>query len=97
VLSGDIQNFPENDIESSGYVMHSLEASLWCLLNSNSYKETVLKAVNLGHDTDTTGAIAGGLAGLAYGLEDIPKMWVQRLARVDDIEHLCERFAEVIE
>ena len=97
VLSGDIQNFPENDIESSGYVMHSLEASLWCLLNSNSYKGTVLKAVNLGHDTDTTGAIAGGLAGLAYGLEDIPKMWVQRLARVDDIEHLCERFAEVIE
>lgn len=97
ILSGNIQEYPEKDIESSGYVMHSLEASLWCLLNSNSYKETVLKAVNLGHDTDTTGAIAGGLAGLAYGLDSIPEMWINRLARADDIIHLCERFAEIIE
>ena len=97
ILSGNIQEEPEDSIESSGYVMHSLEASLWCLLNSNSYKETVLKAVNLGHDTDTTGAIAGGLAGLLYGLENIPSMWIKQLARLDDIEHLCERFAEIIE
>ena len=94
ILSGSIQAEPENEIESSGYVIHSLEASLWCLLNSNSYKETVLKAVNLGHDTDTTAAIAGGLAGLTFGLSDIPKIWINRLARVDDIVNLCDRFAE---
>ncbi len=97
ILSGNIHNEAEKNIESSGYVMHSLEASLWCLLNADSYKETVLKAVNLGHDTDTTAAIAGGLAGLTYGFIAIPKMWISRLARVDDIVHLCERFAEVIE
>jgi ADP-ribosylglycohydrolase len=96
ILAGNIHEEPENRIESSGYVMHSLEASLWCLLNADSYKETVLKAVNLGHDTDTTAAIAGGLAGLAFGLKSIPKMWVKRLARVDDIENLCNRFTHVI-
>ncbi len=96
ILSGNIHKTKEDKIESSGYVMHSLEASLWCLLNANSYKETVLKAVNLGSDTDTTAAIAGGLAGLVFGFDDIPKMWLNRLARLDDIEHLCERFAEAI-
>jgi ADP-ribosyl-[dinitrogen reductase] hydrolase len=82
----------EAEIESSGYVIHSLEASLWCLLTSNSYQETVLKAVNLGKDTDTTGAIAGGLAGLLYGFDAIPKEWVNKLAKKKEIEDLCERF-----
>jgi ADP-ribosylglycohydrolase len=92
ILEGDIQNLEESEIHSSGYVLHSLEASLWCLLNSNSYQETVLKAVNLGGDTDTTGAIAGGLAGLLYGFDAIPKEWVNTIARKSDIDDLCERF-----
>lgn len=96
VLSENIHKIPEEKIESSGYVMHSLEAGLWCLLRSNSYKECVLKAVNLGNDTDTTAAIAGGLAGLAFGWDNIPSMWLNRLARLDDIQQLCMRFSEVI-
>ncbi len=81
----------ESEISGSGYVLHSLEASLWCLLNSQSYAETVLKAVNLGKDTDTTGAIAGGLAGLLYGYEQIPEKWISQLARRKDIEDLAQR------
>jgi ADP-ribosylglycohydrolase len=79
----------EEEISSSGYVLHSLEASLWCFLNSESYSEAVLKAVNLGEDTDTTGAITGGIAGIYYGFENIPKDWVSELVRKDDIENLC--------
>ena len=49
-----------DDIYSSGYVINTLEASLWCILHSNGFSEAVIKAVNLGEDTDTTGAVTGG-------------------------------------
>lgn len=91
ILSGKLHELPENEIESSGYVMHSLEAALWCLLRETTYRATVLAAVNLGRDTDTTAAIVGGLAGAAYGLERIPGNWLDALAKRSDIEHLCER------
>ena len=55
------------------------------------YKECVLKAVNLGGDTDTTGAIAGGLAGILYGHENIPNKWLNQLVRKHDIEDLAEK------
>jgi len=91
VLENDISQYPEDEIESSGYVISTLEAALWSLLTSDSYEETVLKAVNLGYDTDTTAAIAGGLAGIYYGAENIPKKWVEQIARKDDIKDLAER------
>ncbi|AZA78566.1 ADP-ribosylglycohydrolase family protein [Chryseobacterium sp. G0186] len=91
ILKHDISGYPENEIKSGGYVLHSLEASLWCFLNSESYSEAVLKAINLGEDTDTTGAITGGIAGIYYGFESIPKEWMNELVRKDDIEALCQR------
>jgi len=92
ILEGDISKEKENTIQSTGYVLHSLEASLWCFLNSDTYAEAVLKAVNLGGDTDTTAAITGGLAGLYVGEESIPETWKSRLARLEDIEELIDRF-----
>lgn len=89
ILKNDISKYDEDTISSSGYVLHSLEASLWCFLNSESYSEAVLKAVNLGEDTDTTGAITGGIAGVYYGFENIPEEWVSELVRKEDIEKLC--------
>ena len=65
-----IDRFEERDIKSTGFVVHTLEASLWVLAKYDNFKDTVLAAVNLGDDTDTTGAVAGGLAGIVYGLED---------------------------
>lgn len=63
-------------INSGGYVIDSLEAALWCLCNTDDYRSCVLAAVNLGGDTDTTAAIAGGLAGLMYGARAIPDEWL---------------------
>ena len=83
----------EEEISSSGYVLHSLEASLWCFLHSESYSEAVLKAVNLGEDTDTTGAITGGIAGIYYGFENIPEEWISEFVRKDDIEDVCKKFS----
>lgn len=91
VLKNDISKYDEDTISSSGYVLNSLEASLWCFLNSETYTEAVLKAVNLGEDTDTTGAITGGIAGIYYGFENIPEEWVNELVRKNDIEALCEK------
>lgn len=89
ILKQDISSFHEDEIKSSGYVLHSLEASLWCFLNAESYSEAVLKAVNLGEDTDTTGAITGGIAGIYFGFENIPAEWIEVLVRKDDIKNLC--------
>ena len=72
LLKDDIYKLPETEINSSGYVLHTLEASIWCLMTTNDYRSAVLKAVNLGDDTDTTGAVTGGLAGLLYGFNSIP-------------------------
>ena len=88
----NFKDLPEEEIKSGGYVVNTLEASIWCLLNTDNYKSCVLKAVNLGMDTDTTGAVAGGLAGLRYGYESIPKEWVNTIARKDDIENMCNNY-----
>ena len=82
---------PESTIKSGGYVVESLEASIYCLLNNNTYKDTVLHAVNLGFDTDTTAAIAGGLAGLYYTYENIPQTWLDTIKKREYIEQLCEK------
>ena len=91
-----LAKLPVEAIKSSGYVVDTLEAVIWCLLITGSYSECVLKAVNLGEDTDTVGAIAGGLAGLAYGLDSIPAEWLAMLLRRDKIENLCEKFAQSV-
>ena len=88
----NIAGLPQEDISSGGYVVHSLEAALWCFLNTTNYKSAVLKAVNLGRDTDTTAAITGGLAGCFYGNEGIPDKWRERLQREEYIEQLVWRF-----
>ena len=59
---------------------------MWCLLNTNSYRDAVLKAVNLGDDTDTTGAVTGGLAGIIYGFDEIPRDWIDKLKNKNLIE-----------
>ncbi|ALF51683.1 crystallin [Nostoc piscinale CENA21] len=92
VFSGEIASLPIEEIKSGGYVIETLEASLWCLLNSTSYAEAVLKAVNLGGHTDTTAAVTGGLAGIYYGIEGIPQLWVNQVARKQDIMNLARRF-----
>ncbi|MDR1986092.1 MAG: ADP-ribosylglycohydrolase family protein [Treponema sp.] len=76
----DIRTLPESSIKSGGFVIDTLDAAFWCFLTTDSYRDAVLKAVNLGDDTDTTAAITGALAGLVYGLEGIPTEWLETLA-----------------
>lgn len=96
ILEDKIWLSNEEDIKSSGYVLHSLGASLWCFYNTDSYEKAVIKAVNLGGDTDTTGAITGGLSGLYYGITNIPETWKFKIVRYNDIENLISRFYKTI-
>ena len=96
LFEDDFDNLPEHKIKSSGYVVDTLEAAIWCLLNTKSYEECVLKAVNLGDDTDTVGAVTGGLAGVLYGYEAIPGEWLNCLVKKEMIEKMCEDFARAL-
>lgn len=92
----DVNTFralPEDAIQSGGYVVDTLEAALWCLLNTNSYQDCVLKAVNLGSDTDTVAAVAGGLAGIHYGLSGIPDAWRDGLQNKKLLDEGCDKLA----
>lgn len=91
-----VKSVPEKAIKSGGYVIHTLEASVWCLLNSKSFDEAVLKAVNLGEDTDTTGCVTGGLAGVYYGLNSIPIDWLDVIARREDIDKILSQFTNKV-
>lgn len=84
-----------DDIKSTGYVVASLEAALWCLVNTDNYKDCMLKAVNLGSDTDTVAVIAGGLAGLFYGQDGIPQDWLDVIQKRDWIENMLMQMPEV--
>lgn len=96
VFSLDIHNLSKDDIKSGGYVISTLEASIWCLLNNGSYKETALAAVNLGGDTDTTACVVGGLAGIYYGYENIPSHWLEQIARFDYIDDMLGNFTDYL-
>lgn len=85
------QNLPESEVKSTGYVVDTLEAALWCVLTTGNYRDCVLKAVNLGDDADTVAAVAGGLAGAIYGYDGIPKEWRDTLIKREYIEEMCER------
>jgi ADP-ribosyl-[dinitrogen reductase] hydrolase len=96
VFSRKIATLPIDNINSEGYVIDTLEASLWCFLNTASYAEAVLIAVNLGEDTDTTATVTGGLAGIYYGFGNIPKEWINTIARKEDIVALANRLETAI-
>lgn len=80
ILRGRWRGTARHGIGSSGYVAHSLEASLWCVAETTSFRDAVLLAANLGDDADTTAAIAGQLAGALYGASGIPAAWLAKLA-----------------
>lgn len=82
----EIKNQDISKIKSGGYVVDTLNASLWCILNTDNYKDAVLKAVNLGQDTDTTAAVTGALAGIIYGYDSIPHEWIEKIRNKEIID-----------
>ncbi len=96
VLCDDFASLAEGSIASTGYVIHTLHASLWCMLTTASYEDCVLRAVNLGGDTDTTACVAGGLAGVHYGIGAVPERWRNVMARREAVGQLFDRFAGAV-
>lgn len=90
IVKGSYRNKTEAQIQGSGYVVKSLEAALWCFLTTDTYRDSVLKAANLGDDADTTAAICGQVAGAFYGVTHIPQPWVECLAMSSKIMSLAE-------
>lgn len=91
LFDADFPTLPENEIQSTGYVISTLEAVVWCFMNTDNYKDAVLKAINLGGDTDTIAALTGALAGLYYGFDSIPEKWINQIANPDLINNLLEK------
>lgn len=87
VVQGSFRRKQPPQIRGSGWVVQSLEAALWAFQAARSFEEAVLKAVNLGDDADTTGAVCGQLAGAFWGESGIPDTLRRGLARVDLIEN----------
>lgn len=96
ILDETIFDEDEDNIPSSGYVVDTLEAVVYVLVNTNSFKEAVLTAVNLGGDTDTVGAIVGGAAGIYYGYDEIPEEWISKVKGIGRIHELCEEYGNSI-
>lgn len=96
ILNKSILSKKSEEISSSAYVIHTMETALYCIAHSSSYEEAVLKAVNLGDDTDTSGCITGALAGIIFGKQDIPALWIEHLADLEMLTKLFNRFTEIV-
>lgn len=97
VAAGSYRAKDPPEIRGTGYIVMTLEAALWALSRSASYKEGVLLAVNLGDDADTTGAVFGQLAGALYGVDGIPSRWRERVVMADRIIELADQLLELSE
>lgn len=93
IAQGSFTRCSDDEIRGSGYVVESLQAALWAFYHSTSFREGALKAVNLGDDADTTGAVYGQIAGAFYGAEGIPDVWLQKLAWRDQLESYALQLA----
>lgn len=96
ILDSGFLNIQDCDIKASGYVVDTLESVLYSILKTNSYKEAVLCAVNLGYDTDTTAGITGSIAAILYGLNDIPELWLKKLKKLEFLEKMAQNYSEVM-
>ncbi len=94
VMDKDFEKTPKELIYSGGYVIETIEAAVWCFLNTSTYEECILTAINMGHDADTVAEVAGGFAGLYYGYDEIPEEWRKTVLASDMIKDICGIFAD---
>ena len=96
ILKINIKNLTLDNLKSTGYVVDTLETVFWLILNTSSYSQTIIGAINLGGDTDTIAAIAGSISGLIYGYDSIPSKWKNKLMHKDELLHLAKAFDDSI-
>ena len=94
IMAGSWRGRARNEIRSSGYVVHTLEAALWSVARTGDFRNAVLLAANLADDADTVAAVTGQLAGALYGLSGIPDRWLDRLAWKDRLLEAAQRLLE---
>ena len=94
IASGTYKDKKTDDIHGSGYVVQSLEAALWCFLTTDTFKDAILNATNLGDDADTTAAICGQVAGAYYGVNAIPNGWLNKLVMNKEISRIAKLLYE---
>ena len=94
ILDNDIRLLDIDSINSSGYVVNTLEAVIWCFMSKNNYNENIIEAINLGNDVDTIGALVGGLSGSYYN--KINNKWLKEIKRKDYLLYLCNRYYEIL-
>lgn len=92
ILNKKIFKIEEKDIKSSGFIVDTLESVLWAIINSNTFTDAILKAVNLGEDTDTIGALTGGLAGIIYANDNSLIYWSEQLQNKEKLYELIDKF-----
>ncbi len=95
ILKKDIYQYSIDEIKSSGFIVHTLEAVLWVVLNTNNFKDSIVLAINLGEDTDTIGAITGSITGVKYGFENMPAEWINKIQKLDYIYSLIDNWDKI--
>lgn len=96
ILNCKISHLMVNDIKSTGFIVDTLEASIWSILKTDTYKDAVLSAVNLGEDTDTIGAITGSMAGIIYGNQNIPKEWLEKIKNKEYLDTIINKYNDIL-
>jgi ADP-ribosylglycohydrolase len=91
IANGSYKIKTRDEIKSSGYVVHTLEAALWAFYNTNSFEDGCILAVNLANDSDSVGAVYGQIAGAYYGYSNIPQRWLDKLVKLDLIVNMAEQ------
>ncbi len=94
ISRGNYRSKPESEIESTFFAGKCLEAALWCFLNTDNFKDAILKAANLGGDADSTAAVCGQVAGAYYGVDSIPQNWKDALAKKELIFGMAQKLWE---
>lgn len=94
LLNNDISKLDVDSISSMGFVVDTLEAVIWCFINNNSYDKCVIEAINLGNDSDTIGALVGGLSGIYYG--NLPSKWLDSIVKKDYLLKLSNDYYNAI-
>lgn len=88
ILDGNINELKLKEIQSTNNVVDTLETTIWVILNTNSYQQSIVGAINLGGDTNTIAGLVGGVAGILYGVNDIPNKWLDNIKKKDLINNI---------
>lgn len=92
ILVGNLSELDIDEINSTSFVVDTLESILWCFIKSDNYKDCIIATTNIGDDTSSIGALTGALAGIYYGTNKIPKDWYYNVIRKDYLTTISEEF-----